>query len=442
MNARGFSLLIIPAIVYNLSMFKRSPIIHIACLISYFVFLSACSSSGSGSADVDPESALASADWRSITNDGNVLAGIKFSGATAELTVINHSSGEVGSPSLTSYDLSTGEAISIGPVTETAITAGGSYQGSFTFPGSSSPESSALITGSFGGEQAAVFVTAETYASLSPSYIDPSLSSYISPYSGTWDFEMQIGTDYLSGSNCPSSPSGSTTTSGDATLYVSDSGYSAMWLIDGSVVTFSRSAINQDFVSPDYTFPVESDSGTVYGNNGWTLTPQSQSSITGVLNWDNTLGCTATYPVAMTSQSTSTSPSIILCEGIWNITYNPIVCGATVIPSGSLPLLPNGSGTLDVSYAADIPLFLSFSSFASYQSLPNLGGTNVYGSGLPNMTLGTTVDFSGNPLVIVGGTQMTAISSTSIQGVLTVYGFGPNPCTGTSTFTMSSVSGC
>jgi len=168
----------------------------------------------------------------------------------------------------------------------------------------------------------------------------------------------------------------------------------------------------------------------------------TQSSITGVLDWDNTLGCTAAYPITMAAQSTSTSPSIVLCEGLWNITYNPIVCGATVIPSTSLPLLPNGSGMLDVSYATDIPLFLSFSSFAGYQSLPNLGGTNVYGSGFPNMTLGATVDFSGNPLVLVGGVQMNAISSTSIQGVLTIYGFGPNPCTGTSTFTMSSVSGC
>jgi hypothetical protein len=180
----------------------------------------------------------------------------------------------------------------------------------------------------------------------------------------------------------------------------------------------------------------------VYGNNSWTLTPQSQTSITGELNWDNTLGCTARYPIGMSFQSLADPTIFALCEGTWTVDYNPIVCGATVISPASLPMLPIGAGSLDVSYAIDVPISLSFSSLSSYQSLPNLGGTNVYGSGNPNMMLGGTVDFMGQPLVVVGGVQMVATSTTSIQGVLTVFGYGPTPCVGTSTFTMTSVSGC
>lgn len=380
--------------------------------------------------------------WRALTNSGDILMGIEFSGVTATLTVVNLSSGTVGAPSLTTYDLSTGEASPLTNDSAGEIEAGSSYQGSFTFPGSSSPEDSALITVSLGGEEAAVFIVSDTYSSLSPAYFDPTLSSYISPNPGTWNFEMQLGSNFLQGTECPTDSSGSFTSSGDATLYVSNNGLSAMWILDSSVVTFHRSATSQDFESPHYSFPVELEEGMVYGTNQWVITPSSQTSITGILEWDNSLGCSAEYPITMDFESLSNPSTIALCEGIWNITYDPIICGANVIPLGSVPLLPSSSGSLDVTYSLATPGFLSFESFSGYQVLPNLGGTNIYGTGLPNMTLGATTDVLGSPLVIVGGIQMIALSPTSIQGVLTVNGYGLNPCTGTSVFSMSSASGC
>lgn len=415
----------------------------LAFLLGSVLLICPFSGCSSGSTEErSPESSLESAQWRSITNDGNVLMGIEFDNSTAELTVINQSDNSVGSPSLTTYDLSTGDGRELNSVTAAAIATEASYQGSFTFPGSEGPEDTALITASLGGEQAAVFVTSGEYAEFSPSFINPTLSSYVSPNPGEWGFEMQIGTDYLSGPNCPTSPSGSVTTSGDTTLYVSNNGYAAMWIADDSVVTFSRSSTIQDFVSSSYSFPVESEDAVVYGTNKWTLTPLSQVSITGVLNWDNSLGCTAAYPITMNFQNLADPSIFALCEGNWTVSYNPIVCGATVIEPGFLPSLPSGSGTLDLTYALDIPLSLSFSTFSGYQSLPNLGGTNIYGSGVPNIVLGSTLDALGNPLVIVGGIQMVAMSTTTIQGVLTVLGYGATPCTGTSTFNMSAVTGC
>lgn len=421
-------------------------------LIPLTLMIASLAACGGGSTPADggvDESDLADDDWRAISNSADILFGLKFAGAAGALTIINNSASAIGAPALTTYDPSSWEAVSIAVSGAADIAAGGAAELSFTFPGDAAPAASALTSLSLGGSEAAIFVTAAAYAALSPAILDPSVgaglsftaSPYATPNSGTWNFQMSLGTEYLSGTNCPSSPLGMTS-SGETTLYISNSGYSAVWMADGNVVTFNRSASSGDFESPSYTFPVATDDGTVYGTNRWVLAPLSQTSISGTLVWDNSLGCSANYPITMNFVSAANPSTINLCEGAWSISYGPIACGANVVSPAALPGLPYPSGTLDVSYAADVPIALTFDSLSSYQALPNIGGTNTYGSGFPNMTLGPTVDFLGAPLVIVGGFQMTALSSTQIVGVMNVMGFGPNACAGATAFTMTPVSGC
>jgi hypothetical protein len=76
-----------------------------------------------------------------------------------------------------------------------------------------------------------------------------------------------------------------------------------------------------------------------------------------------------------------------------------------------------------------------------FLALPYIGG-NTYGLGVPNVLLGIATDSSGFPLSVVGGFQMFALSPTFITGVMTIHGNGANPCLGSATFTMTSLSGC
>ncbi len=368
-----------------------------------------------------------------------------------QLILVNQSDEVAGAPSLTHYDLATGEpeTVSVDEADELAPDGSAAYD--VGLPSDVLAEDGALISLSLGESEASIFRTAEDYANLSPAIVPSALMAggelaglggSVTPNPGNWSFEMTLGTGYLSGSSCPDGGSSGTTT-GEADLIVSNDGFSAMWMIDGEVVTFNRMSASDNYQSPSYVFEVENDESVVYGTSRWTLTPASQTSIAGELHWDNSLGCTADYPISMTFDSLADPSIYALCEGTWTIVYNPIVCGSTVVDPSALPLLPYASGELDVSYAAAIPLFLSYDSVTGYQSLPNISGTNMYGTGYPNMTLGPAVlDSLGNPLVLVGGVQMTALSTTQIVGIVNVIGFGVNPCSGSGTFTMTSLSGC
>lgn len=395
---------------------------------------SATSGGGAAAIEDDP--------WRAVTNSADVLMGIEFSGAAGMLTVVNNGSESIGAPSLESYDLSTGSATSLSVSGAAEIAAGGSSSGSAAFP--AAPADSALISVSLGGQQAAVFVPQATYAALSPAVLNPAVglpadlvaSPAVTLNPGVWHFSMS-----LSGVSCIP---GGLSSSGDSEFYVSASGLSALWLADGNAVPLNLSLSGTDFRSPLYFFPVPNGDSVVYGTNRWTLTPQSQTLITGQLEWDNNLGCTASYPIQMDFVSLANPSIYALCEGTWSISYpQPIVCGSSVIdPAALSPLMPFGSGALDVTYAMSDPLSLSFGPLSGAQALPNIGGTNVYGTGFPNYILGATTDALGQPLVLVGGFQMTATSTSTIIGVASITGFGANPCSGSASFTMAAPPGC
>ncbi|RME57605.1 MAG: hypothetical protein D6780_08110 [Candidatus Dadabacteria bacterium] len=387
-------------------------------------------------------------DWRAISNSREILAGINSDSTGNVLTIVNNSSDTLEAPSLVGYNPTTGNSFSIAVSDSSSISAGKISTFNINFPGGEEPADNTVINLLFGGEQAAVFYPAENYATLSPAFTTPkkarqaavAFNTSLTP--GTWNFTMHLNSSYLSGTNCPTS-SGGGDTSGEAKFYVSNDGYSAMWIIDGEVVTFSRSAASSNFESPLYTFPVELDDGTSYGLNRWKLTPASQTQITGILDWNNYQGCTAKYPIEMNFSSLGTPGVFSLCEGLWTMDMSTLVC----VPSGSAPPttintntlsnFPPFSGNLDVVYADDMPLFLNYGNLSSYSSLYNISGTNMYGNPFANMFLGTVTDSTGAPLVITGGVQMTAQSNQLITGTVTINGSGLNPCFGTATFTMS-----
>jgi len=134
------------------SRFQRT--IFILFTLSFFV---SCADSG-----------LDDDQWRAITNNGEILAGVKFNSPTGALTIVNNSSSTIGVPSLTTYDLSTGTPISITVSDAAEIAPGETAKNGVTFPGDSGPDDSATIILSLGGEDAAVFMTSDLYAAPPP----------------------------------------------------------------------------------------------------------------------------------------------------------------------------------------------------------------------------------------------------------------------------------
>lgn len=233
------------------------------------------------------------------------------------------------------------------------------------------------------------------------------------------------------------------TSSGEATMDVSNNGLSAWWDIDDALVTFSRSSSSGGFDSPQYTFPVATDTGTSYGYNHWKITPTSQSEITGILDWNNNQGFSAEYPIEMDFVSLAVPGAHALCEGFWTMSIGPLVCipysgliPPTVIAPSSFPLFPALVAELDVIYSSAVPVGINYDNLNAYMTLPSVS-TNVYGYPNPNAVFGLTVDSGLMPLLVTGGFQMIATSTQSIKGVIVINGAGVNPCFGSGTFNMS-----
>ncbi|MBT3182607.1 MAG: hypothetical protein HN337_08905, partial [Deltaproteobacteria bacterium] len=414
-------------------------------LVFMIVLLSACGGSSDSSGE-SAEEIIEDDDWRCITNSGEIFAGIAVDEGTGTLTVLNNTSAELAIPSLSIFDSSAGEFTSVDVTDATAVAANDSMTGTFSFPSGVAPEDTELIMLYFGDDQAAVFVTSTTYDSYSPAIIYPNAIApetsisikpfpyYVDPISGEWDFTMDMSTSYLTGTNCPSA-SASMTTSGDANLFVSNSGYSAVWYPDGNAIPLNRSAIDDTFESASYSFPVETeDESIIFGTNSWELTPTSASEIGGTLEWDNNQGCTASYPITMTHQVYSALTAIALCEGQWSIDYDTINCGGNTISPAELSNIPWPTGELDVTYdPSGDPMFLEYDTLFGYQNLLNNSGTNTYGSSLPSMGLGSVTMTIPIPpysasIGIVGGFQMTAIDANTIYGTVVINGFGIVPC--------------
>ena len=128
-----------------------------------------------------------------------------------------------------------------------------------------------------------------------------------------------------------------------------------------------------------------------------------------------------------------------------DMAYVPCIHANGLIPTSllyvnTLTNFPALTGDLDVQYGLDdVPMSLTYDTMAGFMSLPNIGGSNVYGNSYPNMIFGSTVDSTSMPLVVSGMLQFIAISAESISGYVIVNGGGVNPCSGAATFTMTYI---
>ena len=406
-----------------------------------------------GNGETDP---LANADWRTITNSGKILAGITVDGTFGTLAVENNSDSKIAVPSLSIYDLESGEATAVTADGAAAVAAGSSTIGTFSFPSGSAPEDTALMLLYIGDAAAAVFVTAESYANLSPAVLYPATEpdsiaaisakfTTITVLSGNWDFSMDLSASYLTGTNCPNT-SPSYTTSGETAFYFSDNNYVGSWHVYDNVVVLNSVSSSNTLQSQTYSFPVETeDESTVYGTNYWQLTPTSSTYINGTLEWDNSLGCTASYPITLEYQTPATPFIWRPCDGTWNVDYSLITCGMSSLSAASLTILPFPTAELNTTYYPaphdDEPLFMELSSFNGFEAVYNCGNSNTYGSAFPNIQLGSVTGPLGYPIQIVGGIQLTVVSETLIMGTIVTQGYGYPPCSGIGIFTMTHADG-
>lgn len=405
-----------------------------------------------GSADDSTDSSVfADAEWRLLTTR-NIQGGMTFDGATGTLTLVNNSGSNLGTQTLFIFDTSSGEESTAEISEESNI---------LTYPGDTEPDSSVYFGLALGGIKIGKFVTSATFDELPLSVINgPSeetgsaLSSLIKltsapvPTDGSWDFSMDVSSSHLSGSNCPSG-SASFTSEGEATLNMSCDGYSADLDIDGEHVSYH---LNSSYVyrSPDYTFPVlnEEDS-IVYGSNYYEMTPASTMAIGGNLQWDNSLGCTATYPYTL--ELVAETPTTIndICEGLWTLEYPATIpCGSELIVLSSLSFMPLTTGEVSTnSLSSGSPVDLTFDGETGSFYLIRQGCTNIYGNFYVPAIMGVGFDSNGLPMIIDIGIQAMAFSTTEMYGTgllnaLSTAPSGTNCSAVPFLFTMTSLSSC
>jgi len=420
--------------------------------------------SGTGSGDDDDSSDLfPDATWRLVTNF-DAQAGITFEDATGTITIVNNSSNSVGAPSIIHYDTTTGEETSVTISDSDSIATGDTFTGTFTYPSGSAAGSSDFFGILFGEYMGGKFFTAdafddfplvitdgpsdETNSDLNVTIKTP--GSPIVPTNGIWDFTMTGDSSDLS---CPTSITGGFTTSGDGNFNLSCDGNSADLSIDGQYVSFyfSYAGGSGQYESPDYSFPLRDDEDNiVYGTNSFNLTPSTTEAMTGELNWDNSMGCSATYPITMAFETPLSMDVNDICEGFWSISYSgSISCGSDIIYAEVIPFGPQLLTSLStVDLPTGVPLSMSLTTGAAPLYLLRQGCTNTYGNLLMPTTLGPyTGPISGDLYLVDLSFQVFASSESSLTGIGMFHGRNLSDITAAEcfapiSFTMSAVTPC
>lgn len=425
--------------------FKQQLFLITLCGLS--LSLAKCGSAGdAGDSDV-----FADAEWRLLTTR-NIQGGMTFDGATGTLTLVNNSGSDLGIQTLFVFDTSSGEELTA-EISEESNT--------LTYPGDTKPDSSAYFGLALDGIKIGKFVTSATFDELPLSVIhgpsketSSALSSLIKlasvpvPTDGSWDFSMDVSSSHLSGNNCPSGSAG-LTSEGEATLNMSCDGYLADLDIDGEHVSYH---LNSSYVyrSPDYTFPVlDEEDNIVYGSNYYEMTPASTMAIGGNLQWDNSLGCTATYPYTLELLAETPATINDICEGLWTLDYPATIsCGSELIVLSSLSFMPLTTGEVSTnSLSSGSPVDLTFDGGTGSFYLIRQGCTNIYGNLYVPAIMGVGFDSNGLPMIIDVGIQAMAFSTTEMYGTgllnaLSTAPSGTNCSAVPFLFTMTSLSSC
>jgi hypothetical protein len=431
------------------------------------LFICACGSGAEPETeDSDDSSDLFSdAAWR-LVNNFDVQAGITFESDLGTITIINNSSVSVATPSIVHYDTTTGEESSLTISSSASIAAGDTFTGTFTYPTGAAAENGDFFGILFGEYMGGKFFTSddfnnlplfitdgpsdETSADLSSSIKNP--GSPIVPKNGVWGFAMTGDTSNLIGTNCPSSSAGFTS-SGDSNFSLSCDGNSADLFIDDQYVSFYFSSTSGEgqYESPDYNFPVrDAEDNIVYGTNSFNLTPSTTEAMTGELNWDNSLGCSATYPITMAFETPLSIDVNDICEGVWNISYaGSATCGTDIISISAIPFVPQSASSLStIDLPTGVPLAINLTTAALPLHLLRQGCTNTYGSLLIPTAMGSYIVPSSGDLYLVDlSLQLFALSESSMMGSGMFHGRNISDPTATECYapislTMSAITPC
>ncbi|MBT4917114.1 hypothetical protein HN709_00180 [Candidatus Peregrinibacteria bacterium] len=378
---------------------------------------------------------LDNSDWLLYTPDFE--AGLRFDGNEGVLSFIGNTEEALGTPSLYTTDSETGDRLDI---TMDDLDLTEEEERSVTFPGENAPGENDYIGMEIDGEEVGGFHS-KSLPMLSPFAPFPDNPQTVRPTSGIWDFTMTITTAGLSGAKCPQGMRTMTTT-GQGNLNVTPDGLNAEMIMDGQNVDFYRVAITDtQYESFEMPFPAFDENGNgVTGLASYKFTALDQESIEGELFWDNTVGCTGTYPFGMELVLATEIPPYVPAQGMWDLSISPFICGNTPVDPVTLSNIPWGPGMLSVSGGGPVPMTLSMSTAHSPLTLMQTADSNFYTSLVPNMLFGTVMSppippLPPMPVTLSGTFQGWAQSENSIIGVVT--GFGTNGCTFTAPFTMS-----
>jgi hypothetical protein len=414
---------------------------------------------GTSTADTTTDP-FATADWRLLTAR-NIKAGIDFTDASGAITIVNSSGGTLDAPTLRVFDTTTAAETTVTITEATTIADGATYTGTLTYPGSAAPTDSAYYALALGSTTFGKFVAATTFAGLSPAVTQgPSAetstnmarltksSDTFVPTAGIWDFSMTGGVGNLSGSQCPSSGTVGLVTGGDSTLSVSCDGYSLNLDIDGSNLSYHLTSTSTGlYQTPTYTFPaLDGNDNPVTGTNYYELTATASEAMSGGLFWDNSVGCTAEYPITMALDSASPTAIHDLCEGSWTLDYTSptVTCGTDIFTLVAQTYVPQVIGTLSTTDTpAGLPFALNYASSGNPLFLWRQGCTNIYGNMLAPSFIGPASDTLGNLFVVDMSFQGIATAKTQITGTGIFHATdGSGTCTVPFLFTMTAVIPC
>lgn len=359
-------------------------------------------------------------------------AGINFYESEGEFMFISNTEEALGEPSLYTIDPETGDPLKMPLVDDS------SPKKFFDFPVEGGPTDADYIGMKLDDEEAGGFVLKSL--PIIPFTPFPDNPQTVRPTSGIWNFTMEISSAYLSGAECPTGMR-TMTTSGTGNLNVTPDGLNAEMIMDGQNVDFYRvSVTDTEYTSYEVLFPTFDKHGnSISGDATYEFNAPDQEYIEGELFWDNTVGCTGTYPFEMELELATEIPPYIPKQGPWMINIPSFACGSTPITPSTLPNLPFGADVVSISGGGPVPMMIELSN--SPISLMQSENSNYYTSFPPNIMLGTVLSPGMPPAIppmavgISGTIHAWAQSETSIIGTLT--GYGTNGCTFAVPFTMS-----
>lgn len=263
------------------------------------------------------------------------------------------------------------------------------------------------------------------------------------PFSGTWDFTMNVSSQYLSGGNCPTGSGGGQTPTGSVNVWTADDGSTVLMDIDGQNMLFTNKStiVPYTYKTAPRQFPVQ-PAGVGTATMEFVATDADQ--ISGTLNWNNNDGCTGAYPFTMnlTEPELPDNPVYELQAGDWTVEYDDVDsdCDDDVASFPDLPTDMSISPEADLDTGGDTGNYdMTVGDEVVYMEM--VGDSGALNSA-DSVDAGTPGDAAGDVLLDFADdtfdTEFTVFpdSETTATGYVTIT--GSNGCTYTMSITLTA----